>query len=61
MVFSVRYLEFVVSWLCVCLELLISGGFVAFVFTKELSMIIMCGGLMTLEVCVLVVLWKPGI
>ena len=29
-------------------------------FTRELSMIIMCGGVMTLTVCVLVVLWKLG-
>ena len=32
----------------------------AFVFPKELSMFIMCGGFMTLRVCVLVVLWKLG-
>ena len=32
----------------------------AFVFTKELSVFIMCGGFMTLRVCVLVVLWKLG-
>ena len=33
--------------LCLCLELFISGGLVAFVFTKELSMFVMCGGFMT--------------
>ena len=48
-----NYLEFVVHSLC--LELFISGGLVAFVFTKELSMFIMYDGFMTLRVCVLVV------
>ena len=51
---SARYLEFVVHS-GLCLELFISGGLVAFVFTKELSMFVMCGGFMTLRVCVLVV------
>ena len=42
---SARYLEFVVHSLCLCLELFISGGLVAFVFTKELSMFICVVGL----------------
>ena len=49
---SARYLELVVLALCLCLELFISGGLVVFVFTKELSVFIMCGGFMILRVCV---------
>ena len=44
---------FRISALCLCLELFISGGLVVFVFTKELSVFIMCGGFMTLRVYVI--------